>query len=169
MRSLYKNHKKWIINVLVGCLMPYVVYAADEVVITSEALTVYRATQQAIFTGAVRATQKDMVINCDKMIVFYDESARSTSDSMSEGKIKKIELVDNVELKTPNEHATSNKGEYDTNTEVLILYENVHLIQHKNILEGDILIYNRKTGKSMLKRAENADNNRVKAILIPEK
>lgn len=126
---------------------------------------------KAIFTGKVEATQDDYKMWCNEMVVLFSKGENKPSsiqDSEHASKIDKILLNGDVKIQTKEDTATSSYGEYSVADDIFILKENVVLIQQDNKMFGDELIYRRKTGESLLKSHKSTNNQRVKAIIIPE-
>ena len=135
----------------------------DDIEINSDSLALDQEKQTAIFTGKVVATQYDTVIKADKMIAHYANAQNS---------INKIIVIGNVNINNNQQIATGNEGEYRVDDEIIELKGNVTLIKEKNIVKGDFLTYNLKSGLSKMssnEKNDNAnDNPRVKAIFTPK-
>ncbi|MBA8667431.1 hypothetical protein H1Q59_05965 [Holosporaceae bacterium 'Namur'] len=146
----------------------------DPISIESDELIIEQKENKGVFTGNVEVIQGDMVINSDKMIVYYAEPATDNTDSqelLGSNKISRIETFGNVVITTPKEKAKGEKGEYITKDQVFILKKNVQLIQGKNILTGNKFIYNRLNGKGVLTsgvKGVGKNKQRAKALIIPE-
>lgn len=124
---------------------------------------------KAIFSGEVEATQEDSKMWCDQMTVYFNKSVeKSAKQDLDNNKIDRILLDGNVRLESKEDKASSDHGEYKVKEDIFILRDNVILIQKKNTMYGDELVYRRKTGESLLKSKTQGNKKRVKAVIIPE-
>lgn len=135
--------------------------------ILSDEAQYYNADNKAIFKGNVVATQDDLVIKAPLMEVDLDRSNKSKEDAHAG--VSKAFLSGGVHISSNGDTATSETGEYDGKTGVIILRKNVVLTQKGNTMYGDELIYSSSTGESVLKRDPNNKNSRVRAHIIPKK
>lgn len=147
----------------------------EPIEITSNQLRIFKKTDQAIFEGNVLAIQGDLKLYCDKMTVFFEKKNPSQEQQddaqLEKSKINKIDFEGNVFIITPQESASSHKGDYNVPTGIFTLVGDVEMIQNKNTLKGHKMIYNKNTGESLLTNKSNSivkKQDRVKAILIPE-
>lgn len=151
----------------------------EPISIESDQLVIEQKSNKGIFTGRVEVIQGDMIINSDKMIVYYtlpegktteEKEAQASEDLFSNNKISKIENYGNVIITTPNEKAKGDKGEYNTTSQTFVLVGDVKLIQGKNILTGTRFVYNKLNGKGVLTSDTKVSGKkqRAKALIIPE-
>jgi lipopolysaccharide export system protein LptA len=141
----------------------------EQIEITANNLAVDQNQKTATFTGQVEAIQGVVKLKADKMIAFYVEE----KDQMAKGAISKILTFGNVFISNDQQTASGDEGEYKVYEEIIELKGSVVLIKGKNIVKGNRIIYNLKTGQSQLfsdnKEIENNSNkSRVKAIFIPK-
>jgi lipopolysaccharide export system protein LptA len=90
--------------------------------ITSDLLTTDNETGFVEFSGNVRAIQGTTVIVSDSLKVFYKEGADSAQKiSGGPGAVEKIVASGNVKINFDDKQAVSNKAEYVTDTQILVL------------------------------------------------
>lgn len=133
------------------------------IVIHSDKLVVFENENKAIFTGNVVSKQADTTLKSEEMIVFYKNGmAASNEDS-----VKRIEIHNSVELITPKERVTSDRGYYEEG--LLHLIGNVKMYDHNNIIYGEKFVYNSNTKKSSLigSRNEKSASKKPKLIIQP--
>lgn len=135
--------------------------------ILSDEAQYYNADNKAVFKGNVVATQDDLVIKVPLMEVDLDRSSKKGDDA--HGGVSKAFLSGGVQITSNGDTATSETGEYDGKTGVIILRKNVVLTQKGNTMYGDELIYSSSTGESVLKRDPKNKDSRVRAHIIPKK
>lgn len=141
--------------------------------ITADTLEVFQEQSQAVFTGNVEAVQGTILLKSSEMRVYYRGEGGG-----GDNQISRIDVNGNVFLKAPNETAQGDKGIYDVDKSVLHLMGNVLLTQDKNVIKGQQLVYDLKTGKSRIVSgnggASSGDsstggNGRVKGVFFPQK
>jgi lipopolysaccharide export system protein LptA len=146
--------------------------------IVSDALEVLQAENKAIFTGSVIATQDNIHMKADKMVVFYrnDEKKAKTSPAAEEsgaiGKgIYRIESEGNVFFTSPTETAQGDKAIYTVDDDTINLTGRVLLTRGGNVLKGTTLVYNLETGRSVLtgQAITQGGTGRVRGLFVPEK
>jgi lipopolysaccharide export system protein LptA len=134
--------------------------------IIADTLEVLQAQQKAIFSGNVLATQGDINMKSDKMVVYY-HNASATESAPGEG-IHRIEAFGNVLFTTPSETAQGDNGVYHVDTNTIDLTGNVLLTREKNVLKGTKLTYNIATGRSVLNSAGGStQGGRVRGLFLP--
>lgn len=144
--------------------------------ITADTLDVVQEKHQAIFSGKVEAVQGNTTLYADQMIVHYrDGKSGGASGAGGAQNISLIDVRGNVVLATPTERAKGNRGFYYTEKKLMRLIGGVVLTKDKNIIKGDALEYNLKTGRSKMVSAAAAGSSpagsptggRVKGLFMP--
>lgn len=162
----------------------------EPIEIVSDALEVIQAEHRAIFTGNVIATQGKVHMKADKMIVFYRDENKGDAAAETAPKatapevapapeeeagaigkgIYRIESEGNVFFSSPTETAQGDKSIYTVDDDTINLMGNVLLTRGGNVLKGTTLVYNLKTGRSLLtgQAVTAGGNGRVRGLFIPE-
>lgn len=141
--------------------------------ITADTLEVLQENQKAIFSGNVLAKQGNVSLRSSKMTVFYRQSDQAEGQM---GAVSRIDVDGNVMMATPEESAKAQKGIYNVDEERILLKQDVVLTRGENVLKGEQLDYNLKTGKSLLTGGVSGKDNgsgsktggRVKGIFLPK-
>ena len=156
--------------------------------ITSDTLDVLQEKNQAIFSGHVVAIQGDVRLKADKMTITYskppeDKNAdkikdaapkpKAGKDASEKNAIKKIDAEGSVFLTTAEETASGATGTYDVEHQEIFLNNNVVLTRGNNVLKGDKLTYDFKSGKSKITGGASTSpdgkgNGRVRALFVPD-
>lgn len=134
--------------------------------ITADTLIVSQDNKTAIFSGNVDASQDNITLRSEKMVVYYLEGNKGEHNNIS-----KIEVSGNVLLSRPGEKAKGDKGVYDVSKNTIHLTGNVILSKDNNMVQGTNLVYNLKTGKSQItggKANKGTSGGRVKGVFIPQ-
>lgn len=165
--------------------------SGEPIDIESDVLVVHDAKKYATFKGNVKAVQGSTTIRSAELDVHYVGSggdtltggapapapapaANKTAGSKGLGQdggtqISQIEARGNVVITSENDQTTtSDWALYDVPTQIVTVGGNVVLMQGKNMLKGDRLVIDLKTGES---RFENQDRTvaggRIRALFVP--
>jgi lipopolysaccharide export system protein LptA len=142
--------------------------------INADALEVLQQENKATFSGNVVAVQGDTRLKSDKMVVYYHPQEEKQTSAGQQDAIRKIDVIGNVFLAMPEETASGKTGLYDVENQRVELHENVVVTHGKNTLKGDKLVYDMKTGKSVVTSGGAVQNapwrrERVRALFVPDK
>lgn len=119
--------------------------------ITSSNMTVFDEQKLAHFHGDVTVLQGGYQIKSNHLKVYYTGDGIE-SKSQTQSDIRSIEAIENVRIRgSDGRSATSNALRFDTKAETLTMTGNVILTQGKNILKGNELFVNMKTGQSLFR------------------
>lgn len=137
--------------------------------ITADQLEVQQDNQLAIFKGNVIAIQGEMTMKSAIMNVYYKPNASGDNE------IYKIDASGKVDFTSAEEKAIGDKALLMVAEEKLYLTGNVELERENNILRGQKLEYNTKTGRSILTGGATAEQinqgekgGRVKGVFLPK-
>jgi len=130
-----------------------------ETIITSDKLVIDQEKKTADFQGHVIAIQENTTIKSDRMIAYYSNQQSNNID--------KISAIGNVVIIDGLQTATGDFGEYNIIDEIMELRGSVVLTKNNDVLKGDKIIYNMKTGHSTI-FSDNDKKTRVKAIFNPK-
>jgi len=116
--------------------------------------------QIAIARGNATVVQTDRRVRADTMTGHFRRQA--------DGKLKlvRMEADGNVEVKTPDTYATSNKGDYDLAADIMTLSGNVKVTNAGNQFNGEYAEVNIKTGVSRL-LGNPSGTGKVKSLIMP--
>lgn len=115
--------------------------------IAADSLEVRQEENVAIWTGAVKVVQGDMVLESDRLEVHYTNNTDSSADQST---INRINASGNVRVTSPDEVATGQTGFYDLAAKTVILVGDVVLVRGDNTLRGERLVVELETGRSQL-------------------
>ena len=165
--------------------------------IESDVLVVHDAKKYATFKGSVKAVQGKTTLKAKELDVHYVGSASdgvsqgpaasappatgavAAADPKATGgagigtsgnQISKIEARgDVVIISDEDQTTTSDWALYDVPTQMITVGGNVVLMQGKNVLKGDRLIIDLKTGESRFENKGNtAAGGRIRALFMPK-
>ena len=166
--------------------------------VSSDQLEVQQDKNEAIFTGNVIATQGQINMRADKMIVHYisndskpatpgqpaaprpaPKPAAAAGASPSANGIERIDASGNVIFTNPTDTAKGDFSVYDVAKQTLDLTGTVILTRDKNVLKGTHMTYYMDTGRSVLTAggttvtggaapAATTGNGRVHGLFVPQ-
>lgn len=141
---------------------------SSQIVINSDSLSV-EDDDIAMFEGKVDLTHEDIIINSDKLKVFYtapsadEKKEGSDASEASSHKVKYMEAHGNVVLKKDDDEAKSKHAYYDLKTGIIILEGDVFLQNNFGSIRGERLIYNKETGQTIIDKPDKKSSKRVSA------
>ena len=135
----------------------------EQIQIVADNLITNNAEKFAEFTGDVQASQGDILINSERLRVYYkDDSALHKNQAGSQESIKRIVASGNVRISSEKYTAITDRADYDLATRVLVLTgENSTVTSGENVLTGSKFIVYRKSGQI---KVESSPQQRVKAV-----
>ncbi len=160
--------------------------------IESDVLVVHDQQKYATFTGNVKAVQGTTTLRAERLDVHYvgggsqfaagdtkpaanaappaaDKPADSSQDQQ-QAQITKIEAKGNVIITSDKDQTTtSDWALYDVPAQLVTVGGNVVLTQGQNVLKGDRLVIDLKTGESRFENpGTNAAGGRIRALFVPK-
>jgi lipopolysaccharide export system protein LptA len=168
--------------------------SGEPIDIESDVLVVHDSKKYATFKGNVKAVQGKTTLLARELDVHYTGSGASSlsngtaatttasndataTDAKTEGalgangnQISKIEARGSVVITTDQDQTTtSDWALYDVPTQMVTVGGNVVLMQGKNVLKGDRLIIDLKTGESRFEnQGDTATKGRIRALFVPK-
>lgn len=108
----------------------------DEMTITAERMEMQMEQHRIELSGNVLIEDSTMKLTAQKMTVFLD----------NDNKMEHIEAEGGVTVRKldSSESAVGDRGAYDAQTNVIVLTGNCTILQGKNAMKGDKVIYDRK-------------------------
>lgn len=142
--------------------------------IESDKLEVHQADSSAIFSGNVTVTQGPTLLKAGRMTVFYVKdpnaakgAAAGASAMTGSANIDHLEVENKVYIKSNDQIATGDNGNFDMKTQVLVLSgKEVVLSQGDNVLKGCKLTVQMKSG---LANVEGCGGRVIMSITPPKK
>ena len=140
--------------------------------------------RMTILTGAVEAVQNGARLVADKLTIYSygpgegpnaqakpagpaKASSTSAQDDTSINGVKQMIAEGHVFYVTQNETARSQRMVYDAEPDTITLTGDVTVVQGKNVLRGDKMVIDRKTGQTTAVSDATGRNNpnRVRAVI----
>jgi len=136
----------------------------DPYEILADELEVFDAEKMAILTGNVSVRQGTSLLKAPYLKIFYADSGAGGSAAESQG-IRRIEARGGVYVESGTQVAEGDEADYDAETEEMVMTGNVVLTDEGNVVKGDRLFVNLRTGES---KVTAPTTNRIKLIITPK-
>lgn len=139
--------------------------------IEADQLEVRNKENVATFKGNVHVTQGDTDMRCDRLIVYYEppsggtDGAKAASASSDTQRIRRLEAHGHVVVTQKDQTATGDTGIFNMRTNTITLKGHVGISHGHDVLRGDRLLVDMKTGVSHL----YANHGRVQGLFEPSR
>ena len=135
--------------------------------ITANEAEVQQENKLTIWRGEVEALQGTNRLRTPELTVYYNGASGGTPGGM--GGIQKMEAKGPVYLVTPTQSAKGDHGTYMAADDTFTLTGNVILMQDKNVVRGERLVVQQKTGQSTLYASSQGrgSSGRVRGVFYP--
>jgi len=159
-----------------GAMQGFQMNRDQPVRIESNTLEVRDKQRQATFVGKVKLTQGETILQCDALVIFYDDLnatpapkksapvAQKSGPGSGNQQIKRAEAKGNVLVTQKDQTAKGDNGVFDVKTNSITLTGNVVVTQGQNVLRGDRMTVDLNTGVS---RVESNKTQRVEGLFSP--
>jgi lipopolysaccharide export system protein LptA len=135
----------------------------QSILIKSNSLEVDNKKRVVTFTGNVDARRGDLIINCEKMFVYYSGTMTDDTSQKSDIKIEKIVANGGVRISRPSGGlATAEEAVYYQQDEKVILTGNPTVKQGEDVVEGSTITLYLREERSIV---EGSDGKQVKAVI----
>lgn len=137
---------------------------AKPIVIKSDTLEVDDKLKLVTFTGDVNAKKDNFVIDCQKMVVYYEETPAQKETGEVKASISKIVAIGQVKIvRDEGGTATSEKAVYYQSDEKMVLTGKPVMKRGNDSVEGDKITLFLKENRSIV---EGSEGRKVKAIIF---
>ncbi|MCK6441501.1 LptA/OstA family protein [Elstera cyanobacteriorum] len=135
-----------------------------QVITARDSLEYWDGRKVAVARGDAVAVEADRRIAADVLTAHLAQDASGKAN-----RISKVDGFGNLQIATPAEAASADKGVYDMDRQIATLLGGVKVTQGKNQLNGDYAEVNMKTGVSRILRgpAAGREGAPVRGLLVP--
>ncbi|MDO9515907.1 MAG: lipopolysaccharide transport periplasmic protein LptA [Syntrophales bacterium] len=153
-----------------GAESPLQATSKSPIKITSDRLDAYDDKALVLFSGSVVATQDDAVMHADEMYLYYDKKSGSEKGpsvtAVSAGKIKRIELKGNVNMKKGERTVTGDRAVFHNADQTVVMTGNAVMREGDNVITGDKITVFLKENRGIVE--SSGTKKRVTATIYPE-
>ncbi len=135
------------------------------IVIESDTLEIDDNKKIATFSGKVAATQENMRLTTDRLIINYRSGTEGGNPQL-----RTIDAQGSVVMKVKDQVASGAVAHYNLIEETLTLSGNVVLSQGENVIRGEKIVVNLKTGLSRMISGKTTERGgRVRGLFTPKR
>jgi lipopolysaccharide export system protein LptA len=152
--------------------------------IESDSLEVRDKSQQATFIGKVKLTQGDVILQCARLVIFYEDGSaapaqqkkgQQTAQKSGAGlggggqQIKRAEAKGDVLVTQKDQTAKGDNGVFDVKANTVTLTGNVVVTQGTNVLRGDRMVVDLTTSVARVEsgQSKTGERQRVEGLFSP--
>ena len=162
----------------------------EPVKIESNALEIHDKDSYAIFSGNVLVQQGDSTMRSRDLKVYYEGSLRDAQKGVKGGtdgkaapaaakssaktvtndpaqRIRRLEALGGVLITNKDQKATGDMGTFDMRTNTATITGNVVISQGPNVMRGEKLVVDLKTGYSRMESGSKDGSTRVQGLFLP--
>jgi len=137
----------------------------NPIIINSKTLEVNNEQKTVTFLGDVSARQEDMVITCQKVIVYYESLPNQKGSDKDETRVRKILASGDLKIeRAGGGTATAEQAVYLPQDEKIILTGKSIVKQGNDLVEGDRITIFLKENRSVV---EGSEDKKVRAVIFP--
>jgi lipopolysaccharide export system protein LptA len=135
------------------------------VTIRSNSLEIDNKKGIVIFTGSVEAQKDDMLIRCQKMVIYYQDKGQGKAENKG-FRIDRIVAKGDVRIDRPDGgSATAEEAVYYEEEEKLVLHGKPMVKQGEDFVEGSVITLFLKEDRSIV---EGGSDRKARAVLSPK-
>ena len=140
------------------------VNTSSPISIEADTLEIDDNKQIATFSGKVTATQENMRLTTDRLIINYRSGGEGASPQL-----RTIDARGNVVMKVRDQVASGDAAHYNLIEETLTLSGTVVLTQGENVIRGEKIVVNLKTGLTRMLSSKTTKRGRVRGLFTPNR
>jgi lipopolysaccharide export system protein LptA len=158
--------------------------------IESDSLEVRDKSQQATFIGKVKLTQGDTILQCARLVIFYEDGSAAPAQKKGQQiaqkggaqtaqkagglggggqQIKRAEAKGDVLVTQKDQTAKGDNGVFDVKANTITLTGNVVVTQGTNVLRGDRMVVDLTTSVARVEsgQSKTGERQRVEGLFNP--
>ena len=172
------KHRSALLILTLSLIFPLVALSAESsqkdspkadpgpMVIKSDSLEVDNKRKIVIFTGNVNCKRDDLVIDCQKLVVYYRNEPTKQESEEENVKVDKIVATGQVKITRPDgTTATAEKAVYHQNDEKVVLTGKPRVKQGNDFVEGTRITLFLREERSIV---EGSNDRKVRAVIFPK-
>jgi len=137
--------------------------------IVSDRLDAYHREKLVVFSGNVVATQKNRVIQADRVLVYYKKNDKKVAAQSRRGEtsddLDRIEARGNVRVTQGEKIVTGDKAVFFNDEQKIIMTGNPVMREGSNVIKGDRIVVLLDENRGVV---ESSREKRVTATIYPE-
>jgi lipopolysaccharide export system protein LptA len=149
--------------------------------ITADELEVVQGQCASIWKGSAEALQDTSRLRADVLKAYFEPKAKGAApaapaapaaggapSTSSCGALVRMEAQGSVYYVTPDQRVRANAAVYDASTDNITMTGDVVAVQGQNVLRGDKMVFNQKTGQGNVVGGGKGGKNRPRGVFYPK-
>ncbi|MGH6911849.1 MAG: LptA/OstA family protein [Phenylobacterium sp.] len=146
--------------------------------ITADELEVVQGQCASVWKGSAEALQDTSRLRADVLRAFFVPKPKAATpapaagaapaSSSACGDLLRMEAEGSVYYVTPEQRVRSNKAVYEANTDTITMTGDVVAVQGQNVLRGDRMVFNTKTGQGQVMGGGKGSKSRPRGVFYPK-
>jgi len=148
--------------------------------ITADELEVVQGECSSVWKGSAEALQDTSRLRADVLRAFFVPKPKASTPATSPapagaaastsacGDLLRMEAEGSVYYVTPDQRVRSNKAVYEANTDTITMTGDVVAVQGQNVLRGDRMVFNTKTGQGQVMGGGKGGKSRPRGVFYPQ-
>ena len=144
--------------------------------ITADELEVVQGQCASVWKGSAEALQDTSRLRADVLRAFFvpkpkgatPAPAGAAASSSACGDLLRMEAEGSVYYVTPDQRVRSNKAVYEADTDTITMTGDVVAVQGQNVLRGDRMVFNTKSGQGQMLGGGKGGKSRPRGVFYPK-
>jgi lipopolysaccharide export system protein LptA len=143
--------------------------------ITADELEVVQGQCASIWKGSAEALQDTARLRADILRAFFVPKPKGSTPAPAAGAsnsacgdLLRMEAEGSVYYVTPDQRVRSNRAVYEANTDTITMTGDVVAVQGQNVLRGDKMVFNTKSGQGQMLGGGKGGKSRPRGVFYPK-
>ena len=148
--------------------------------ITADELEVVQGQCVSIWKGSAEALQDTSRLRADVLKAYFEPKAKTAApaapapaaggapNTSACGALLRMEANGSVYYVTPEQRVRANNAVYEASTENITMTGDVVAVNGQNVLRGDKMVFNQKTGQGVVQGGGKGGKNRPRGVFYPK-
>jgi lipopolysaccharide export system protein LptA len=143
--------------------------------ITADELEVVQGECVSIWKGSAEALQDTSRLRADVLRAFFVPKPKAAAPATAGastgsacGDLLRMEAEGSVYYVTPDQRVRSNRAVYEANTDTITMTGDVVAVQGQNVLRGDRMVFNTKSGQGQMIGGGKGGKSRPRGVFYPK-
>jgi lipopolysaccharide export system protein LptA len=143
--------------------------------ITADELEVVQGQCASIWKGSAEALQDTARLRADVLRAFFVPKPKGSAPAPAGGAsnsacgdLLRMEAEGSVYYVTPDQRVRSNRAVYEANTDTITMTGDVVAVQGQNVLRGDKMVFNTKSGQGQMLGGGKGGKSRPRGVFYPK-
>lgn len=141
--------------------------------ITADDLEVVQSKCLSVWSGSAEALQDNSRLRANVLRTYMavkpkGAASAGVASTSACGELVRMEAEGSVYYVTPDQRVRANAATYEASTDTITMIGDVVAVQGQNVLRGDRMVFNNKTGQGQMQGAGKGGKNRPRGVFYPK-